>query len=218
MGLSAEIVAKRTAAVLKAYLYTEGSDNQIGMAVLFSKDLGSVKLVSGSDHISDRAAAFLGLTHRRSSWVAEYSKRKWELEPGMKLLENRESGAYLWTRGDPEDEVDLETRLPGWRIKIGFGEKFVARGMRPAAKTLSLLPWWVGAGHKPPREPRIVLGQVIQFESPGTIIKDARLFAIVCWAPADLYSAYETVFENVLSGLRVYAREAITGSSSAQGK
>jgi hypothetical protein len=204
-GMSASTPASK--ALNKAYIYTEGSDNRVGMAVLASKNLGANSIFLRSDQISDRAAAFLGLTRPTSLEFGLASKRKWKLAPGMKLLENRESGAYLWTRGDPDDEVDVETRLPGWRIKIEYGGSLVARGpATAAAKAVALLPWWVGPGKKPPREPRIVLCQVIQSESVGKVAsKDERLFAIACWAPAYLYSAYEAVFENVLSGLRIYA-------------
>ncbi len=168
-------------------------------------------LMHQKGHISYQAAAFLRLVEpSNSSWLLERTPRKkWDLGPGMKLLENRESGAYLWTRGDPEeeDEVHLEFRLPGWRFKIEYAGNLVARGarerLREHIEARAGLAWWID-GNNPSSEPRILLAQVIQFELPTAHTRNGQLFGIVCWAPASLYSAYEAVFENVLSGLRIY--------------
>jgi hypothetical protein len=125
----------------KAYLYTEDFDHRVGMVVFASEALstlgfrGGSSVIGGSTDISDRAAAFLGISRSSSIVVAD---RKWKLAPGVKLLENREAGAYLWNRSHPDDEVDVQTRLPGWRLKIEYTGGLVARGLKDAPK----LPAW----------------------------------------------------------------------------
>lgn len=194
----------------KAYLYTEGGDKRVGMVVLASKTLGRLGVLARSEEISDRAAAFLGI-YRPNPVAILSSEPKWKLAPGVKLLENRESGAYLWKRKDPEDEVAVETRVPGWRLKIEHAGNLVARGREP---DISYLPAWAKlawGGKGIPNEPFIALAQVIQFDkAAGFVIadRDERLFAIACWAPVSVYPEYESVFEKVLSGFRIYARES----------
>jgi len=206
----------------KAYAYTEGGDHRIGILAVASRDLGNkglgfwVLTTRRSYNLQERAAAFLGLL--RSSTEEEESGPKWILAPGVKLLENRESGAYLWNRSDHEDAVDVETRLPGWRFKVEYAGTLTNRGPNKGFDRFSS-PLWaeIAWGREIPNEPYMVLAQVVQAErdsnppkSQQFLIQNSQQFyGIACWAPVRFYPAYETVFENALSGLRVYSHSTV---------
>jgi hypothetical protein len=190
----------------KHYLYTETSDKSSGILIATSRVSGNSLLEQPTD-LRQRAAMMLGLAPPKElSWIIGSKSNKLQLPTGVKLLENREAGAYLWNWENGNEHVDLQTRLPGWRFMLELPGQLNKPGFREEAKVPSGGLW----EYLPADEPFIIVVQILYRGGEadgGIVIKtllDSRIFAIACWAPSKFYPKYEALFERVLSEFRVY--------------
>jgi hypothetical protein len=189
----------------RIYAYRQTSDNRVGV-VIIAGAASKIRGVSPEADLQLRAAVFLGFASAPSfSVVSRPTDIEWQLSPSVKLLENREAGAYLWEQKDGNERVDVRTRIPGWRFTFEYPGRLKPRG-RVGTKTHE---FWTN--YLPADQPFIILAQVLFPDGKADrsllitdLREDSRIFAIACWAPSEFYPKYEILFERVLSEFHVY--------------
>jgi hypothetical protein len=173
------------------HIYVETSERRAGILAV-AGNLPRHYIPSSEADLQRTVAEILGIEAKPSSLLKGSVTRTMQLKEGIKLLENREAGAYLWKREDGREWVDVHTRLRGWRFTLAYPGPLIPRGRTPTRK--NAIGIW--ERYFPVDHPLII---VAQFLCPGS-----RAFGIVCWAPAEFFSRYEILFERVLSEFRVY--------------